>query len=223
MTAVKRTKTSTRKKPLNIRRKKFVKNLVNGMGVGQSALRAGYADRSEGTALLRDPSVLSALQTAMVRAGIDDEYLSSKIKEGLEATYPEKRSKDGSVLQEAAPDFFTRGQYLDKAFKVRGDYAPDRHIEEKKILTINVNMDTLRGLKDCGILDAEILDGGNDGFKALPGRLGGDQEERGGVGSEAGQAEEQSDERGGVSAESQCGEGPGEAGASEASPSGVDV
>lgn len=177
MTAVKRTRANA--KP-NVRQRKFIKNLTSGMGVGQSALRAGYSDKSEGSALLKNPVVLTALQTAMDRAGIGDDYLSSKIKEGLEATYPEKKAKDGSVLQAAAPDFFTRGQYLDKALKVRGDYAPERRIEQKQILTINVNMDTLRGLKDCGVLDAEILDDRTDGTKALTeGRQEEDREDSG--------------------------------------------
>ena len=154
-----------RKQPPNVRRKKFVKNLVDGLGVGQAALRAGYAHVSEGSALLREPAVLTALQTAMVTAGIDDEYLSSKIKDGLESTYPQKRAKDGSVLQDAAPDFFTRGLYLDKALKVRGDYSPERHIEEKRTLTINVNMEMARGLIDCGavtIEEIQRLDGDDD-------------------------------------------------------------
>lgn len=154
MTGVKRTPTPR----LNVRRKKFIRNLTDGLGVGQSALRAGYASRTEGTALLREPSVLTALQTAMDKAGISDKYLSSKIKEGLEATYPTKLSKDGHVLQDQAPDFFTRGLYLDKALKVRGDYSPERHIEEKRTLTINVNMEMARGLVDCGVLDAEVVD-----------------------------------------------------------------
>jgi hypothetical protein len=101
----------------------------------------------------------------MAKAGIDDKYLSSKIREGLEATYPTKRSKDGNVLQAEAPDFFTRGLYLDKALKVRGDYSPERHIEEKRTLTINVNMEMARGLIDCGavtIEEIQRLDGDND-------------------------------------------------------------
>lgn len=150
---------------MNIKRKKFVKNLVDGLGIGESAIRAGYSDTTTGSHLLNEPAVLTALQTAMVKAGIDDKYLSTKIKEGLEASYPEKRTKDGSVLQDKSPDFFTRQMYLDKAFKVRGDYAPEKHIEQKQVLTINVNMDMARGLLDCGAITVEEikrLDGEND-------------------------------------------------------------
>ena len=149
--------TRTRKKPLTIKRKKFIKNYVAGLGVGQSALRAGYAHTSEGSALLSEPSVLTALQTALVKAGIDDPYIASKFKDGMEATYPTKRSKTGIVLQAEAPDFFTRGLYLDKALKVRGDYSPERHIEEKRTLTINVNMEMARGLIDCGAVTVEEI------------------------------------------------------------------
>ena len=164
MTGVKR----TRKKPLTIRRKKFIKNYVAGLGVGQSALRAGFSHTSEGTALLREPSVLTALQEALVKAGIDDPYIAAKLRDGMEATYPAKMSKDGSVLQDKAPDFFTRGLYLDKALKVRGDYSPERHIEEKRTLTINVNMEMARGLVDCGavtIEEIQRLDGETDAGK----------------------------------------------------------
>lgn len=157
--------TRTRKKPLTIKRKKFIKNYVSGLGVGQSALRAGFAHASEGSALLCEPTVLTALQTALVKAGIDDPYIASKFRDGMEATYPTKRSKTGIVLQAEAPDFFTRGLYLDKALKVRGDYSPERHIEEKRTLTINVNVEMARGLIDCGavtIEEIQRLDGDND-------------------------------------------------------------
>ena len=154
MAGVKRTKKPAK---VNVRRKKFVKNLVSGMGVGESALRAGYAHKTEGTALLREPSVLTALQTAMDKAGIDDEYLSCKIKEGLNAEYPEKLRKDGSVLQPSAPDFFVRQLYLDKALKIRGDYAPEKSIQENRTLTINLNMSLAKGLRDCGIIEPEEI------------------------------------------------------------------
>ena len=154
MAGVKRTKKPAK---VNVRRKKFVKNLVSGMGVGESALRAGYAHKTEGTALLREPSVLTALQTAMDKAGIDDEYLSCKIKEGLNAEYPEKLRKDGSVLQPSAPDFFVRQLYLDKALKIRGDYAPEKSIQENRTLTINLNMSMAKGLIDAGVIEPEEI------------------------------------------------------------------
>lgn len=163
MTGVKR----TRKQTLNSRQRKFIKNYVSGLGVGQSALRANYKNCSEGTALLKNPTVITALHAALEKAGISDEYIANKHKEGLEATYPEKLSKDGKVMQAGGqPDFFTRAIYLDKTHKVRGDYAPERHIQEQRTLTINVNMDMARGLVDCGVIDAEIvkeLNGENDG------------------------------------------------------------
>jgi len=162
VTGVKR----VRKPQTNLRRKKFVKNLVDGLGVGQAALRAGYAHRTEGTALLREPKVLTALQAAMDKAGITDNYLSSKIKEGLEATYPEKKSKDGAVMQAAGQaDFFTRSIYVDKALKVRGDYSPERSVHENRTLTINVNYELAKGLVDCGavtIEEIQRLDGETD-------------------------------------------------------------
>ena len=161
MSGVKR----TRKPSVNVRRKKFIKNLTDGFGIGQSALRAGYSSTTHGTALLKEPAIQTALQVAMDKAGITNKYKASKMKEGMEATYPTKMSKDGHVLQAEAPDFFTRGMYLDKALKVGGDYSPERHIEEKRTLTINVNMDMARGLIDCGAVTVEEiqrLDGDND-------------------------------------------------------------
>ena len=226
MTGIRRVKKPT----LSVRRKKFVKNYVAGMGVGDAALRAGYAHRTEGSALFREPAVLTALQAALEKAGIDDPYVAKKLKEGLEATYPELRSKDGAVLKPTAPDFFTRGQYLDKAFKVRGDYAPERRVEEKKVLTINVNMETLRGLKDCGVIEAEVLtrlDGEDDGedrrepeqpdqaggYLTEGNRTGEGQEDRG-VRQAVGEEAERlggTDISGEVPEDAQCGEGPGEA------------
>jgi len=230
VTAVKRTK-GPKPGQLNVRQKKFIKNRVAGMGIGESALRAGYATATEGSVLLHRPQIQTALQKAMAKAGIDDDMKAQKLKEGLDATYPEHLSKDGHTLTPAAPDFFTRGQYLDKVLKIGGDYAPDRQIQEQHQVIINVQMDTntLRGLKDCGVIDAEVIDDGTTGreIPALPGRdaqgrAEEDREEPQGLRQDAA-LEGSGDNAGGVPAEDQRREGPGEAGDPEACSQGADV
>jgi hypothetical protein len=222
---------------VNVKRKKFIKNLVDGVGIGESALRAGYSDVTAGSHLLQQSAVLTALQAAMCKAGIDDEYLTSKIKEGLDATYPEKRFKGGGVMTPAAPDFFTRNLYLDKALKVRGDYAPEKHIEQKQILQIIVTDERTRGLIDCGVIDAldvTELKGENDGRRNEAdtrgflerGKAEGEGCENRGEPEAVRQETEhpgQNHDSGGLSEADQRREGPGEAPDAQGSPPGSNV
>ena len=108
--------TEAKKDKLNRRQKKFVKNLARTNVIGKSALSAGYADRTQGSHLLREPKIQSALMVEMEKIGIHDEFLAKKLKHGLNSYYPPK--KEGGKKY---PDFFTRKQYLDSILKVRGD------------------------------------------------------------------------------------------------------
>ena len=157
------------------REKKFVKAIVETSEVGKSAVRAGYSDVTYGSKLLKSPRVLNAIAEAMEKAGIHDEFLAVKLKEGLGATYPQKFSSRGKMVQDVSPDFFTRSIYLDKALKIKGAYAPEkREITEKKIM-IMITPEFVKGLVDSeAITDLEFEE-----IKQLPRIAGGEQNEKG--------------------------------------------
>lgn len=81
-------------------------------GLGTILREVGY---SNSTALRPTEVTKSAsFQYLMERAGITDDLLSIKLKEGLEAHKP--YNKDGDTL----PDYSTRHKYLDTALKLKG-------------------------------------------------------------------------------------------------------
>ncbi len=147
-----------RENPLrNIREKKFVKAFLETHEIGRSAVLAGYADPTYGSKLMRNPRILTAIQEAMEKAGIHDEYLAKKLKEGLEATYPMKYSSRGRVIQEREPDYFTRAIYLDKAFRIRGDFAPEKQEVTEKRISIVITPELVKGLLDSEAISVEEL------------------------------------------------------------------
>jgi hypothetical protein len=135
---------------LTRRQKRFVSSMVETGKIGASAMRVGY-DPSYGSMLMKQPKILTALQVAMEKAGITDEALAKKIQSGLNATYPPK-SKDGKQY----PDYFTRGTYVDRALKVRGDLIERTEVEHRHII-INFTPDLVKGLLDAGIVDKDEI------------------------------------------------------------------
>ena len=141
--------------------KKFAKNFVQSGTTNKSALKAGYSSGSYGSALKKLEHVQSEIQQEKVRQGIDDVLLTRKMKDGLNAVYPAKFSKDGVILQQEAKDYFTRHKYIDTVLKVRGDYAPEKHQIETKTIVIHVDKTFIKGLKDANAIsdvEAEILE-----------------------------------------------------------------
>lgn len=133
--------------PLSQKQRKLVKAMIEQPTLAKAALRAGYTPQ-HASQLMKQPKMLTALQTAMERAGITDELLASRIREGLDATRP---SSHGG---EAHPDFGVRKQYLDQAMKVRGDLKDGQEITHKHI-TINITPELVRGLLDSKAIDEE--------------------------------------------------------------------
>ncbi len=157
------------KTALTSREKAFIRNFVQTRKIGDSALRAGYADKSYGSFLMAQPKILNRIQEVLEKHGLTDDYVAQKLAEGCEATYPEKRTKDGAILQDKSPDFFTRGQYLDKVIKIKGLNAPDRLEIEHKQIVLNINIQAVEGLLDAGaiteaeaqeIKEAEVIEEG---------------------------------------------------------------
>jgi phage terminase small subunit len=83
--------------------------------------------------LLRNPKIVNALQEAL-----PDELLAKVHKEGLEAT------------REDQPDFAVRHKYLDSAYKLKGSYAAEKH------LNINLEVNEEERNKILGIASKVI-------------------------------------------------------------------
>ena len=141
------------------REKQFIKNVVKTGQIGKAALMSGYSNISYGSYLIRQPRIASAILREMERQGITDEYLASKLKEGLEATYPKRYSSKGALIQDNEPDFFTRSLYWEKAAKVRGDFAPEKHETTEKKIVIVITPQMVKGLIESEVLDKkEVLE-----------------------------------------------------------------
>lgn len=151
---------SRRGRPTNFtaRERKFVRKVVELDEVGKAAIAAGFANRQYGSKLIKKPHIREAILQAMEKRGIDDSYIAQKIKEGLEATYPKKFSSNGSLMQDNEPDYFTRGQYLDKVLRVAGAYSPEQHeVHKETQIVITFTPDLVKGLIDAEVIDAEII------------------------------------------------------------------
>ena len=101
-------------------------------GNGTQAAKKAFGIKNTGSAavratrVLKDAKIVSALEKAL-----PDELLFKTHREGLQAKQF-RFSPDGELMQ--LDDFNTRSKYLDMAYKLKGDYAPE------KSLNVNVEM-----------------------------------------------------------------------------------
>lgn len=138
--------------------KRFVKEYLERGKVGEAAKAAGLTE-TYGSKLLKAPKIQKALTNAMEKAGITDAAIAKKVKEGLDATTPPVDGGERGGGRPEWPDFGVRREYLDFAAKVRGDYAPELHEERQTRLEITVDLNSLRGMVESGVLDAaEIIE-----------------------------------------------------------------
>lgn len=115
--------------------KKFVKIKAE-TGNGTLAAKKAFGIQDSNCAgvkaydLLRNPKIISALEEAL-----PDELLLEVHREGLSAT----RGIDGNI---ELPDYAVRHKYLDTAYKLRGSYAPDKHV------TLNIEAEPSEKVKE---------------------------------------------------------------------------
>lgn len=117
---------------LTKKQRKFVKSFVETEGNGTQAALTAYDTTDPNVAAviasenLRKPNIVDALEEAL-----PDDLLAKIHREGLFSTRP-IYDKEGNQVGEDA-DFNARHKYLDSAYKIKGKYAPDKHL--------NVNVD----------------------------------------------------------------------------------
>lgn len=112
---------------LTRKEKKFVNAIATGNISGTEAALQAYDTDDYMTAAsiasenLKKPKIISALEEAL-----PDELLAEIHKEGLFATKPIYNNKGVLVAEDA--DFNARHKYLDSAYKLKGKYAAEKHV-----------------------------------------------------------------------------------------------
>lgn len=144
------------RKKLTVKQQKFVKKYVESGKVATAAANAGYGSPGYGSYLKAQPNIQNAIERAMTKAGITEDLVGQTIKEGLGSTTPKLYDKSGmNIIRGEHPDFHVRKEYVDIVLKVKGAYAPERRETLDRRFVINVNLDTLKGMAEADVLDAE--------------------------------------------------------------------
>lgn len=114
---------------LTMKQNRFVKDYIKTGNATQAALN-NYDIKAEdklnvagaiGSELLTVPKVAMAIEEALPQ-----ETLYEIHREGLFASKPFFNEAGEKVSEEA--DFSVRHKYLDTAYKLKGSYAPDKHV-----------------------------------------------------------------------------------------------
>lgn len=130
---------------------KFIDAKLEGKNNTDAARLAHYSyPKQSGYELMKQPKIQTALLERMEEAGINDKFIAKGLKEGCKALAPPR--KDGGKQY---ADYFTRKQYLDIILRVRGDFAPETHQSISKHITVVIDHNMLKALKDVGVLSEE--------------------------------------------------------------------
>lgn len=103
-----------------LKQQKFVEGLVAGKSMRQAALDAGYSEsvadnaRTEILEHLGTQKLVKSLADVLEEKGIDNEFISDKLKEGMSA-------KRQSITGDWYDDYATRHKYLETAIKIKGE------------------------------------------------------------------------------------------------------
>lgn len=134
----------TRSKPisayqqkLNIRKQLYKKYRLQGMSGQAAALKAGYSRgyAAQATCVLENRR---EFKLALVKAGLTDELLATKLIQGLNATayIPPTMNHDGFTVH----DFSARHKYLQTALNLKGHVIRDGSEQVSNSLTINISL-----------------------------------------------------------------------------------
>lgn len=108
-------------RPLNVRERKFFRNLGSGMSGAKAAREAGYSAKCAAEIAyenLRKPHIQKSLQDLMKDRGLDDNQVLSDLTEGLKATkvigYLHDYSRDGDgKVRKCQPDEVISNEFIE--------------------------------------------------------------------------------------------------------------
>ena len=137
------------KKKRTKKQKKFIKGVIETGKIEAAASLAGLAPKY-GHELARRPDIRADIQLAMKNAGLTEDTLAKRIKEGQKATYVRR---DGGTKYK---DFHAIHKFCDMQIKIGGGYAPEKTEHIEKRMVFNVTPDTIKALRDCEVPEEEI-------------------------------------------------------------------
>lgn len=126
---------------LTRKQRKFVNAIVEG-GTGTDAALAVYDTDNPRVAAaiasenLTKPNIIKSIQEAL-----PDELLAQVHLEGLNAT---RSFPLGEGEYEDAPDYAVRHKYLDSAYKLKGSYAAEKHVN------LNIDAESTERTRELG-------------------------------------------------------------------------
>ena len=85
--------------------------------------------------------------------GCTDEFVAKRLKEGADATHPERRNKDGIVIVKKSPDFFIRHKHIETIMKAKGSLAQEGTKVHNQQINIMVTPDVAKGFLDSGVIN----------------------------------------------------------------------
>jgi hypothetical protein len=139
---------------ITTKRRKFVTGMAKGLNAGDAALTAGFRNKAYGYYLKQQDSIKSLLMKAMEKAGVTEDLIAEKMKEGMNALTVPKHPQDNRRFE----DHFIRKQFLEMAIKIRGDFAPEKVESIKKEIKLVIDSHLIEALKDSKVIDAIDVD-----------------------------------------------------------------
>jgi phage terminase small subunit len=115
-------------KKLSPRERILIKEKAKGKSTKDAMIKAGYAERTaHGTGSRKIKELQPAIQALMEKRGLTDDYLLAKLEEELNAEETKFFQHEGIVCDErTVVAHGSRLDALDKAFKLKGSYAPTK-------------------------------------------------------------------------------------------------
>ena len=140
-------KTRGLKNGLTVQQRNLIKAIPQSKTISEAMKKAKYAPSVINSGAryetLQNPTIMSAMQQALEKAGISDLSLAKSIKDGMTAQKVQIATLDGQITDEKFyPDHSVRHKYLDTALTLRGDYPSDKleveHTGQVEVLHIPI-------------------------------------------------------------------------------------
>lgn len=145
------------------RQKLAIKKVLNGSTISQAMRDAGYSPKtatstgkltstkgwkeltakylSDDAIVKRHTEQLNSSKLQKLYFDIDDDdKMIKKVcdKLGVELLFiKENKDKTGKTVNVKAPDFFYRDLALDKAYKIKGKYAPEKEVDKTLVVIVS--------------------------------------------------------------------------------------
>ena len=122
---------------LNLRERKFMKNLSLGMTQREAAIKAGYSKKSADSIAsqkIKEIKVAGSFCEILDKHGVTDDAIASVISEGIKA---KRHVMVGDDVKEL-PDWIARHKFSDSALKVKGHLRDKVDVNLKGNVTIEI-------------------------------------------------------------------------------------